>query len=85
MITITSINTDPFENPKSIVKRHPRTLSAPVTIQLMRKKSASIYRSNPGGGGVVPVRIPGRRTYSAMPRMSRSLSTIKPIIEVGTE
>ena len=61
---------DPFDNPKPVNKRI-RTQSAPATIQLMRQKSATAYRSYPAGGrrfmsaGAVPR---SRTVQSAMPR-----------------
>ena len=42
-------------------QQHSRIKSAPATMRLMRQKSASVYRSHPGGG---------RRAVSAMPRVT---------------
>jgi hypothetical protein len=64
---------DPFENPRPLHTFRQRTQSAPATIRLMRQKSASVYRSFPGGRG--------RRAMSAIPRpqsssqMCRTLAT----------
>ena len=60
---------DPFDNPKPINRRI-RTQSAPATIQLMRQKSASVYRSYPAG----------RRIMSAFPeRQGGSLLEPRPL------
>lgn len=40
---------DPFDNPKQLQRPRQRTQSAPATMRLMRLKSASVYRSHPGG------------------------------------
>ena len=59
-----SVSADPFENPGHLRTFRQRTQSAPATIRLMRQKSASVYRSFPGGRG--------RRAMSAIPRPQSS-------------
>ena len=49
--------TDPFDVPKPINRRL-RTQSAPATIQLMRQKSASVYRSYPAGRQIMSAALP---------------------------
>lgn len=70
MFTQLILSLEPFENPRPLqpVPHRPRTLSAPASIRLMRQKSASTYRTHPGGGpmGVVSP----RKVQSAMPRAS---------------
>eukprot|EP00731_Ephydatia_muelleri_P012716 Em0007g26a len=58
--------TDPFDVPKPINRRL-RTQSAPATIQLMRQKSASVYRSYPvQGRRIMSAACPDRQASSAM-------------------
>lgn len=68
---------DPFENPKPLNHRV-RTQSAPATIQLMRQKSASAYRSYPGGRRYMSAVVSSRRTQLAMPM------PLEPVKELAT-
>ena len=67
LLSLTQTLSDPFDNPRPI-KQHTRTMSAPATIQFMRQKSATAYRSYPGGGPP-PGRMGSgrRRVKSALP------------------
>lgn len=58
------LHADPFDAPNPIYHRL-RTQSAPARVQLIRQKSASIYRAPPGG----------RRVMSAMPRPPSGMGT----------